>query len=100
MKLPRKQKQTGLVINDLTRNYSVGGEKPWGPERDAGDGVSQASRDRADGLAQQVKSVATKSDQLSSIPRTHLVEEDWSLEVILWSPQVHRSMHPHIHMHK
>lgn len=34
MKLPRKQKQTGLVINGLTCNYSVGGEKPLGSRKD------------------------------------------------------------------
>jgi hypothetical protein len=52
-------------------------------------------------MAQLLKVLAAKPDDLSSIPGTHVVEgKSRRPQVVLWPPQVHYGIHTHTeHIH-
>lgn len=50
-------------------------------------------------MAQQVKVLVAKSDDLSLIPRTQIVEvENQLIQVVLWPPHLLCSMHLYIYI--
>lgn len=51
-------------------------------------------------MAQRIKMLAAKTNNLSFIPRTYSWKENQLLKVILRSLHVHRSMHVHMHTHE
>lgn len=49
----------------------------------------------ASGMAQWVKALATKSDNLTTIPATHVEGENQLLHGVLWPPNSHVGVYTH-----
>lgn len=62
--------------------------------------MPQNKAERVSMMAQWVKALDAKPDDLSSVPGIHIIEgENQLLEVVLWLPHVYCGMHTPTYIH-